>query len=315
MKAFISYSHNDSKYLDRLHIHLSNLKREGKITTWYDRDILAGGEINTDISAALEGCDLFIALVSPDFIASSYCVEKEMLKAIELHNSEKCRLVPIIIEPCDWQQTPLQKYKALPKDGKPISEWQNENTAFLDVVTELRRIADTPNTEIKSQPSAPNIISPHSSERGQPKYRIKRDFDEIDKADFRESSFQDIKKYMESSIAEINGIENVKARFSSNSPNSFSCTILNKVKDRGLGALTVHMKSGTIGFGDIYYSNSENAPANTSNGGFKIESDEYDLYLTHSFSFSSNQNERLTAKQAAEILWETLLEQSGVCYA
>lgn len=77
----------------------------------------------------------------------------------------------------------------------------------------------------------------------------------------------------------------------------------------------MHMKSGTIGFGDIYYSNSENAPANTSNGGFKIESDEYDLYLTHSFSFSSNQNERLTAKQAAEILWETLLEQSGVCYA
>jgi hypothetical protein len=65
-KAFISYSHNDEKMLTALHKHHAVMKREKTISTWYDRDILAGGRVHGDIVDALTSSELFLALVSPD---------------------------------------------------------------------------------------------------------------------------------------------------------------------------------------------------------------------------------------------------------
>ena len=140
MKALISYSHKDNWALDSLHTHLVMLRRENKITEWFDRKILAGGDLDQEISEQLESCHLFLPLVSPDFLASNYCYEKEMTRALERRDAGVLRVVPIIIEPCDWKASPLGKLKALPRDGKPVVEWPNKNAAFLDVVSELRRI-------------------------------------------------------------------------------------------------------------------------------------------------------------------------------
>lgn len=135
MRAFISYSHHDKTSLERLHVHLSNLKRSGNLETWYDRDILAGSELNTEIETELASANLFLLLISPDFIASDYCVEREMSRALERHAEGTCRIVPIIVEECDWMAIDeLRKLKALPEDGKPISQWANENTAYLNAV-------------------------------------------------------------------------------------------------------------------------------------------------------------------------------------
>jgi len=71
-KAFISYSHRDEKALGRLHTHLAMLRRENLIMTWYDREILAGDEIDREVSSNLRDSDLFLALVSPGFLDSNY---------------------------------------------------------------------------------------------------------------------------------------------------------------------------------------------------------------------------------------------------
>ena len=147
--AFISYSHKNKWALYRLHTHLAMLKREGLIHAWCDRDILAGDEIDQETSEKLESCELFLALVSPDFIESDYCYEREMTRALERHDAGEARVIPIIIEPCDWINTPLKKgrnIKALPRDAEPVSKWENKDEAFLDVVTELRRILNTTST-------------------------------------------------------------------------------------------------------------------------------------------------------------------------
>lgn len=77
-KAFISYSHADELALERLVKHLAVLLREKTLVQWFDQKILAGGTIDAEISKQLEACDLFLALVSPDFLASNYCYEREM---------------------------------------------------------------------------------------------------------------------------------------------------------------------------------------------------------------------------------------------
>ena len=139
MKAFISYSHTDEPRRKRLNTHLAVLRREGRIEEWFDRKILAGSAIDPEIDERLEWCELFLPLVSPDFLASDYCYEREMTIALERHHADEARVVPIIIEPCDWRHTPLGKLKAVPRDGRAVALWDNENHAYLDVVTELRR--------------------------------------------------------------------------------------------------------------------------------------------------------------------------------
>lgn len=59
---------------------------------------------------------------------------------MQRHTAGTIKIVPVVVEPCDWQSTPLGGLNALPKDGKPVSEWQNINTAFLDVIQNLRKL-------------------------------------------------------------------------------------------------------------------------------------------------------------------------------
>ena len=86
MRVFLSYSHRDEQMLDRLRTHLAPLRREGHIEAWYDREIHAGGELDEEVSEQLESSQLFLLLVSPDFLASNYCYEREMQRALERHD-------------------------------------------------------------------------------------------------------------------------------------------------------------------------------------------------------------------------------------
>jgi len=269
MKTFISYSHRDESALERLHTHLAMLRREKKIDEWYDREILAGSDINEDITAQLETCNIFLALLSPDFLHSDYCYEREMQRAIERHEAGELRIIPIIIEPCDWKASPLQRFKALPKDGKPISEWTNENAAYLDIVAELRRIIQN---ELSAQKPMEYQFTSSTEESTSSKYRVRRDFDEIDRGDFSRAAFKEISDYFERSIAEIDQIDGLRGRFNETGPQSFTCTVVNKMLDNKVQAhITVRLSSGSGSFGDITYSFTENAPENIANGWFSVK--------------------------------------------
>ena len=83
LRIFFSYSHEDEDFRNALEIHLSALKRQGIIETWHDRRIGAGDEFENQISEHLEEDEIILLLVSPYFIASNYCYDVEMKKAME----------------------------------------------------------------------------------------------------------------------------------------------------------------------------------------------------------------------------------------
>lgn len=308
MKAFISYSHRDEAALERLHKHMAMLRRDGAIVDWYDREILAGGDIDSEIAAELKACEIFLCLVSADFIASEYCYEKEMLRAIERHEVGEIRVVPIIVKPCDWQSSPLGKLKALPKDGKAVSDWTNEDTAYLDVVTELRRL--TAASSSPQQRSASNSSRPETA--ATTKYRVKKEFDQIDRGDFRDRCFKSLKEYFEGAISEVDTVEGLRGRFRDLGATSFSCTVLNQMTSRGEAHITVHSAANSHGMGDISYSFSENAPANSANGWFTIDSDDYDLFIRRNGMAYSGEDMRVTVQSAAELLWKEFLSNAGI---
>ena len=315
MRIFISYSHKDQAALERLHTHLAPLRDEGLIDTWFDRRILAGERIDAEIGRELESCDLFLMLVSPDFLASDYCVNREMKRALERHREDAAHVVPIIVEPCDWFSSPLHELRALPCDGSPISEWPNQNNAYLDVVKELRRILEARKAAVPPMGRATSSKETNETRPVAPRYRVQQDFDEIDRSEFRETAFATIRDYFQQQIAEIDTVSKLRGRFVPRGPSSFGSTIVNRALElnRGTAHITVHCKNGGLGLGDIYYSFSENAPDNTANGMFYVESDKYEMYLSGMMTFgSSRDRERLTPKEAAERLWADFIQKAGV---
>jgi hypothetical protein len=307
LKAFISYSHLDEPALERLKKHMAMLKRDGSIVEWFDQKIMPGGDIDAEISAHLQECELFIPLVTADFLDSKYCYERELARALARHEEGTMRVLPVIVQACDWKASPLGKIKALPKDGKPIADWTNENNAWLDVISQLRRVIE----EVFAAPSKLRDNTSTAKSPLTPKYRLKRDFDEVDKLEFRENAFLVFKNYFEQAAAEIGGIENIKSRFSVIGDTGFSCTVVNRARNRGVAHVTVYASAGRS-LGDITYSFQEHAEPNTANGWFQIEADEYELFLEQNAMMRGDDKLKLSPSQAAAQLWEEFLEQAGI---
>lgn len=135
---FYSYSHKDEKFREDLETHLSILKRKGDITDWHDRKIVPGAEWEKSIDQNIEKADIILLLISSDFIASDYCYGRELEVALERHEAGKCMVVPVIIRPVEWSDSPFSKIQALPKDGIAVTNWKTEDEAWLDVVRGVR---------------------------------------------------------------------------------------------------------------------------------------------------------------------------------
>jgi replicative DNA helicase len=138
VKVFYSYSHSDESYRKALVTHLSILRRKGLISEWHDRKIIAGKEWASEINSNIDQSELILLLVSPDFIASDYCYGIEMERAMERHESDKSTVVPIIVRPTDWADTPFAKLQAIPTDAVPVTTWTNEDEAWLDIEKKLK---------------------------------------------------------------------------------------------------------------------------------------------------------------------------------
>lgn len=142
LKVFFSYSHEDEPLRKRLDGHLAALKRSGVGEVWHDRKITAGKNLDAEIDVHLRDSDLVLLCVSESFINSNYCYKTEMDVALERDKAGLCRVVPIMLRPCDLKGTPLDNLKTLPEDRRPITKWGNRDEACVDVVTGIRAVID-----------------------------------------------------------------------------------------------------------------------------------------------------------------------------
>ncbi|MEM9265925.1 MAG: TIR domain-containing protein [Cyanobacteria bacterium P01_F01_bin.13] len=144
--VFISYSHRDEELKEELEVHLATLKRLGKIKPWQDRSIEAGTEWDATIKAELEAAQIILLLVTPRFMASNYINDVELTRAMERHEEGSARVIPIIMKPVDLKGTELRQLQALPKDGKPVTRWDDQDEALLNVVQGIRRVVESLHT-------------------------------------------------------------------------------------------------------------------------------------------------------------------------
>jgi formylglycine-generating enzyme required for sulfatase activity len=134
IEVFFSYSREDKPLRDKLEKHLVSLKRQGVISLWHDREIVAGSEWEEEIDRHLKTADIILLLISPDFVASKYCYEVELPDAIARHEAAEAYVVPILLRPtAGWKNLSFAKLQVYPSGGKAVTLWGNEDEAFVDV--------------------------------------------------------------------------------------------------------------------------------------------------------------------------------------
>lgn len=139
---FYVYSHKDERLRDELETHLSPLKRQGLIGEWHDRRISAGREWERQVDENIESSHIILLLISADFLASDYCYDREMKRALEKHDANDARVIPVILRAVDWHGAPFSKLQALPKDAKPVTLWPDKDEAWTDVAKGIRKAAE-----------------------------------------------------------------------------------------------------------------------------------------------------------------------------
>ncbi len=135
LKIFITYSHKNTEAKDELITHLAVMKSEGLISIWHDNEIVPGNRWREEIfSTHLPTSDMLFYLVSAHSLASNNC-NKELGIALD----EKIRIIPIILENCDWQNHQLSEFQALPDKGRPITQWPDKSEGWQSVIDGVRR--------------------------------------------------------------------------------------------------------------------------------------------------------------------------------
>jgi len=208
--VFFSYSHVDEALRDQVETQLALLKRQGVIETWHDRRIGAGEEFTGSIQQHGETDDIVLLLVSADFIASDYCYDIEMMRAMERHAAGEAIVIPVILRACDWHGAPFGKLNATPPDGKPITQYADRDQALLEVAKAVRgavaRLTPKTSPSVSTTFVVAEADKPRSFLSAGPRssnLALAKAFTEQDKDRFKRDSFEYMARFFENSLGEL----------------------------------------------------------------------------------------------------------------
>lgn len=298
---FYSYSHKDETYRDLLETHLTMLRRQGIITSWHDRRLKAGDEIDAGIDAAMREAKVILLLVSPDFLASEYCYGVEVAHAMERHRASTARVIPIILRPCEWQEAPFGGLLAAPKDGLPVSKFTDRDDAFLNIAQMIRAAVSekTPKQPAPVQKAAAVISGPRSNN-----LKTKKTFTEQDRDLFQEEGYEFMSQFFMNSLKALEDTTpGVMTRFKPIDATRFTAVIY---KD-GKSVAKCQIRVGS-GWGGISYSNDPNSQSNSMNENLRVEVEDGELFFKPmGVGFFGPTKQALSASEAAEYYWSILI--------
>ena len=317
-KVFISYSHADEELRNELEKHLAALRHQGVITVWHDRRIEPGEELHRQIAAELQVADIVLLLVSADFLGSEYCYEVEMQQAIERHDRNDARVIPVILRPCDWQGAPFGKLMAVPRDGKPVTKHASLDDGFLEVAQAVRQAAESCVDSIPrashravargtatTAQTTPKVDSQRSSNLAVPKEFTDRERDE-----FLTGGFEYLARYFENSLDELDSRnDHVETRFHQADANRFEAVAYVNGCEEGRCGVWVAF-GGNLGAKGIFFSHTGITDGNSYNESLSVHDDGFTLHLKPlGFSQTARKGDHgLTFEGAAECYWTLFVE-------
>ena len=141
---FISYSHEDKEWLDKVLKNLKPLKRYyDNVETWSDKQIIASDIWKEEIDKALNKATIAILLVSIDFVGSDFITNEELQPLLDKAQADGTKIMPLIVRPCAFfEECGLSKYQAVNNPKTPLSGMSTfeQEKVLVDMVEAIKVI-------------------------------------------------------------------------------------------------------------------------------------------------------------------------------
>jgi TIR domain len=140
--VFVSYSHKDEEWKDKLLPQLKHLGRLGILQVWDDRQIKAGVDWYARIREILRKTRCAICLISDNFLNSSFCMDEEIPYLLQQRYRGQLELFPVLLSDCVWEAHPwLKRWQIRPPDARSIETHfaNNPKQVFADLAREAPR--------------------------------------------------------------------------------------------------------------------------------------------------------------------------------
>ena len=164
--VFISYSHKDEVWKDRIEKQLQVLQFEGVLETWTDRQIVAGDDWFAKIEEAMNRATVGILLITADSLTSDFILREEVATLIQRRDRDGLHIFPVIVRPCPWQEVGwLSRMQCRPNDGRPLSSYSKNkceehlSAIAVEVAEILRRVAPATSKKGTVHPLPPEDIA------------------------------------------------------------------------------------------------------------------------------------------------------------
>jgi hypothetical protein len=142
-RVFVSYSHVDERWLQRMLVHLTPLQKAGVIDVWSDTRLRPGDDWQTEIEQALESASVAVLLVSADFLASEFIAENELPPLLRAAETNGTTILPVIVGPSSFPETPsLRRFQTVNDPRTPLlamNTWEQET--LFDKVAKAVKVA------------------------------------------------------------------------------------------------------------------------------------------------------------------------------
>jgi hypothetical protein len=147
LNVFVSYSHKDRAWLERVQVHLRPLARDGKLELWDDTRIKSGQRWRDEIKAALAQADVAILLISADFCASDFIAKNELPPLLESAQNERGLVIlGVHINYSDFENDRiLSEYQTVNTPNQPIEDLESrgqQEKVFRDLARRIRELVE-----------------------------------------------------------------------------------------------------------------------------------------------------------------------------
>lgn len=158
----ISHSQADHALQQEFVTCLMPMLRQGLLSVWSHSDIEVGTDWRETRSRRLNAADLIVLLISKHYLADSFCAEVELPIAMQRHADQLSRVIPILLNHCDWKSSQLQD-TALALQGVPLETLGNRDEAWRRITDQIHQLIEhTPfvSHRCQSMPVSPSLIPP-----------------------------------------------------------------------------------------------------------------------------------------------------------
>lgn len=138
-KVFLSYSHSDRQWADRLLIHLRAIA--DKVEVWSDSAITVGESWHREIAKAISTADVAILLVSADYLASEFIASEELPRLLESSAHGRTLILPVMLSPAFLDpDSPLLRFQFVNDLHRPLSELKRseQDKVFVEVARAIQ---------------------------------------------------------------------------------------------------------------------------------------------------------------------------------